>query len=207
MGERRVGEKLLRATVYRVYRMKILNHEELRRMKYGMEAILNELGKTVILLIVFTALNRLNYFLFSLLILMTIRVFSGGLHFQTNLSCLLFSLIFFIAAVFSDIYPFFDPTGRCYAAILASTAVIGVLSPLPSANRPIRSRNRYRRLKLDAVLLTLLWSYVLLFHVEDYRAMSCGIATIVLQAAQLVAGYLPLFYKNSVEGRLGNNVK
>lgn len=207
MGERRVGERLLRLAVYRIYRMKILNHEELRRMKYGMETVLNELGKTVILLIVFTALNRLNYFLFSLLILMTIRGFSGGLHFQTNLSCLLFSLIFFIAAVFSDIYPFFDPPGRCYTAILASAAVIGALSPLPSANRPIRSRERYRRLKLGAVLLTILWSYALIFHVEDYGVMSCGIATIVLQAAQLAVGYMPLFHKNNVEKRLENGVK
>lgn len=184
-----MGRKLISLVVYKVYRMRILSHVDLRKMRYGMEVIFNELIKIIILLILFAALNRLTYFLFSMIILITIRCFSGGLHFQTNLECLLFSIIFFIASTYEKIYMLICSVRLRYLAMAFSIIAIGLLSPVTSINRPIKNKRKQRLLKINAVLFTVLWAYILLYKIEEPSFAAIGIITIVLQALQLIASY------------------
>lgn len=196
-----MGRRLIGLAVYKVYRMRILSHEELRKMRYGMEVILNEMIKIAILTALFTILNKLNYFLISLVILITIRCFSGGLHFHSNFSCLLFSIIFLTAAAYSPIYL---PVGFLryrYLAMVLSIGAIGALSPIASINRPIRSKRKQRTLKFTAVLFTVFWTYILLFKIQDPGVISCGITTIMLQALQLIASYIFNLFKDINIGR------
>jgi len=182
-------KRLTKLIVYKVYKMKILSHEELRKMKYGMEVIFDELVKIIILLILFTVLNRLKYFLFSLVILSTIRCFSGGLHFQKNLSCLLFSIIFFTASTCEGVYEFIGSANLSYPAMTISILTIGMFSPITSINRRIKDKRRMRLLKFTAILITIFWAYILLFKTWDPALAACGMVTIILQAFQLFAGF------------------
>lgn len=191
--------------VYAVYHRKIMSHKRLREMKYGMEVIFHELFKTLILLLIFTIMNKLNYFLFSLVILSTIRCFSGGLHFHTNLNCLLFSIIFFTAISYSPIYLPVEFLQYRYLVLALSIGVIGVISPIASFNRPIKSKRKLWKLKFTAVLFTVFWAYVLLFHIQEPAIISCGIITIVLQASQLIVVYTFNLINNiNIGRRIGN---
>jgi hypothetical protein len=77
-----------------------------------------------------------------------------------------------------------------YSAIVISIVVIGLLSPIPSINRPIKSIGKQRILKLTAVLFTVIWAYIVLFKIQDPGFIACGITTIVLQASQLIVSYV-----------------
>ena len=183
-------QRLISLAVYKAYRMKIMSHEDLRKMKYGMEVVSNELIKTILLLVLFAAMNKLNYFLFSLIILVSIRCSSGGLHFQSNLSCLMFSCIFFLASTYEAAHVVIAFRQLTHSMLLFSIAAIGLLSPLPSINRPIKDKRKQRLLKINAVFITALWSYILLYEFEATGLAACGIITITLQALQLIAGYV-----------------
>lgn len=184
-----MGRSLIGLVTYKVYKMKILSHEELRKMKYGMEVIFNELVKIIILLILFAVINRLKYFLFSLVILSTIRCFSGGLHFQKNLNCLLFSMVFFTASTYEGVYMHIGSTKLSYPAMALSILAIGMFSPVTSINRRIKDKRRMRLLKFTAILITIFWTYILIFKNCDPTLAACGMTTIILQAFQLFAGF------------------
>lgn len=58
----------------------IKNIDDLEKINYALVTILNEIFKGIILIILFIIVGKLNYFLFSMLILISIRTFSGGFH-------------------------------------------------------------------------------------------------------------------------------
>ncbi|MGE5632233.1 MAG: accessory gene regulator ArgB-like protein [Caulobacteraceae bacterium] len=196
-----MGNRLIGLFVYKVYRMKILSHTSLREMRYGMEVLLNELAKVLILLALFEILDKLSYFLFSLLILVTIRCSSGGLHFHEKSSCLLFSTAFFFAAAYAQNYLPIGLLHYRYLLITLSIALIWAFSPVASANRPIKNRRKQLILKYTAVISTIFWSCILLFQIQNAGFMSCGITTITLQAFQLVVGYITDPSKKQVRRR------
>lgn len=193
-----MGERLIRLFVYEVYRRKLLSHKQLREMRYGMEVIYNEMIKILILIVIFTMLGKLSYFLFPLVILTTIRCFSGGLHFQTNSSCLIFSILFFMIISAAPAYLYLEFIHYRGIILAFGTVAIAVLSPIPSANRPIKSKRKQRILKIAAVLFTVFWSNILLFSIKDSGLVSCGIAAIMLQALQLIASYILSLSKNII---------
>lgn len=194
-----MGKRLTKLIIYKVYKMRILSHEELRKMKYGMEVIFSELVKIIILVILFAALNRLKYFLFSLIILSTIRCFSGGLHFQKNLNYLLFSIIFFTASTHEDVYELIGSTNLGYPAMTISILTIGLFSPVASMKRESKNIRRMHLHKFTATIFTGLWVYILLFITRDPDLAACGILTIILQAFQLFLGFGLKHLKKSLQ--------
>lgn len=67
---------------YKVYKERLLSHRDLRKMKYAMTVVWNEVIKLAALLALFFMLNKTYEFLFCFSILLSIRTFSGGLHFE-----------------------------------------------------------------------------------------------------------------------------
>ncbi|WP_242661339.1 accessory gene regulator ArgB-like protein [Alkaliphilus metalliredigens] len=175
---------------YRIYKEKLLSHDDIRKMKYAMKVIWNEGVKFIVLLLFFVVLDQLPSFLFSLSILLSIRVFSGGLHFQSGLLCFMVSLGFFSLAVL--ILPHFFPMTLHIAPILTllSAIVIYYHSPKPSIFRPIFNKKRKRTLKYLSLFSTLLWFFLLFRFVlpNNQNFFECGIWTISLQAFQLSIG-------------------
>jgi len=69
--------------------------QELKQIEYALHTILNEVFKIIVLIILFGAIGNLNYLLFSMIILLSIRLFSGELHAKTLLGCLMLTTLFF----------------------------------------------------------------------------------------------------------------
>lgn len=159
--------------------------EDIEKINYILIVILDEFTKLLILFILFLLTGKLNLFLYSLFILSTIRIFSGGTHFNNSISCLIFSICFFILAVF--IFPLLSLT-RVHYIILsaASLIIIALRSPMPSPMRPIKNMKRRYYLKILSILFTLIWLYILFFIIKNEVLFKCGIGTILLQALQLL---------------------
>ena len=90
---------LINLFAYKIYKEKILSHSDIRKMRYGMTVISHEMIKIILLFISFKLIAYLDLFLFSFFILMSIRTFSGGLHFESSLICFIFSFAFFLLTV------------------------------------------------------------------------------------------------------------
>lgn len=76
-----------------------LSRIEKMKLDYSIEVLWNELSKLIILLILFSFIGRSKEFIFSFISLLSTRSFSGGVHFKSYKSCLLFSAIFFTTSI------------------------------------------------------------------------------------------------------------
>lgn len=162
------------------------NSDDLDKINYAIETILNEAFKILILLILFSALGKLRYFNFSIIILLSIRIFSGGLHSKTFLGCLLWTTLFFTTtSIVAPIIPKVS-IGIYYLISLFNLSVIITKSPYPNPNRPIKSKKRRQVLKILAIFFTIFWIIALLFFTNDISYLNCGIFTILLQSLQLL---------------------
>lgn len=197
--------KLIQLFIYYLYKKKLFSHKDIRKIKYGIEVIVNEVIKLTILTIIFTVLKGLTYFGFSLCILLSVRTFSGGMHFDTNLKCLLFSILFFmIACNFSTYIPIL-PSSVNYMIAILCMLVIALLSPCPSINRPIINKKKQQTCKLFAVLITLIWFSYLFYKINNSILFKCGITTISILSIQLIFGYY-INRVNQISRRIQNEI-
>ncbi|NMM61774.1 accessory gene regulator B family protein [Clostridium sp. P21] len=156
---------------------------------YALKAILGEVIKIIILILLFYILHRVKFFIFSLVILISIRTFSGGIHLKTFNQCLLFSaFIFIITSLVAPIMP------KTYSEIYYGIAILDILSvavksPCPSPKRPIKNFNRLIRLKILSIFFTIIWLGILFFYITDTFLFNCGLATITIQSIQLILSH------------------
>lgn len=163
-----------------------ISAEDCEKINYSIEVILSEGSKISILLLIFISLGGLRTFIFSFIILLSIRTFAGGFHAKNSFQCLLFSITFFIITSvwvfsFSEI-----PNGAIYIILSISLILNLLYAPNPSINRPIISKTRNLRLKIASVVATGFWSYMFLFYIKDVTQIKCGVVTILLQSVQLI---------------------
>lgn len=164
----------------------IKNNDDLERINYSIQTILSETFKIVILIILFLVLGKINYFLFSMAILFSIRIFSGGCHSNTTIKCLLWSSLFFL--ITSLIGPFIPKLNILvyYTAALFSITVIFIKSPCPNKNRPIKIQKRRWYYKFISTFFMIFWLIILFFFIKNSTYLNCGFLTILLQILQLI---------------------
>lgn len=179
---------LINLFAYKIYKEKILSHSDIRKMRYGMTVISHEMIKIILLFISFKLIAYLDLFLFSFFILMSIRTFSGGLHFESSLICFIFSFAFFLLTVviLPNLFPVSFYPGLIIG--LGGVLILSLNSPRPSALRPIINNKRRQILKFLSFLSSLIWLVILLIFIKNPLFFACGIWTICLQAIQLLLG-------------------
>lgn len=162
-----------------------LGYEDIEKINYILRVILDECFKLIGLFILFLLIGKINLFVYSLCILSTIRVFSGGTHFNSSLGCFLFTAVFF--SISTILFPFLNLTMIHYIIFsIISIVLITIKSPIPSPMRPIKSKKRRCYLKILSIFSSLLWLYILFFIIKDENLVKCGIGTILLQGLQLI---------------------
>ncbi|WP_315080657.1 accessory gene regulator B family protein [uncultured Clostridium sp.] len=182
-----INKVALKITDYIQKNGNITNIDDLEKINYSLQAIFNESFKIVILIILFSILGKINYFLFSILILFSIRIFAGGYHCNTNMKCLLFSiLLFLITCLISPILPKINNL-IYYIISLLSIFIVILKSPYPNKNRSIKNKKRKQIFKIISTFFTMLWSCILLFYIKDITYLNCGFLTIILQVIQLIS--------------------
>ena len=164
------------------------NTKDRSRIQYGLTVLLSEGFKIVFLILFFNIIHNQKYFYFSLLILLSIRVFAGGVHLKGNLNCLLLTTLLFIYT--SVLAPLIPRLPIVYYLLMgiASFVIVLVRAPICSVRRPIKDNKKKLQYKFTAALFVALWSIILLFlessHYTPY--INCGFSTILIQNIQLV---------------------
>lgn len=161
------------------------NPKDRAKIQYGINILLSEGLKIITLILIFHIINYQNYFCFSLLILMTIRPFAGGVHIKGTLNCLLLTLLLFMLT--SVAAPLIPRLNIVYylSAIAISILIVLFRAPICSIHRPIREDRKKLQYKIIAILSTAMWSFALL-SLENPSYANCGFSTIILQNLQLM---------------------
>lgn len=161
------------------------NIKDRARIQYGLTILLSEGFKIVFLILFINIIHVQKYFYFSLLILLSTRVFAGGVHVKGALNCLfLTTLLFIFTSVLAPLIPRLSAVYYLLVGI-ASFAVVLTRAPICSARSPIKDNKKKLQYKYTAALSVALWTIILLF-LGSTPYINCGFSTILVQNIQLV---------------------
>jgi accessory gene regulator B len=166
-----------------------INESDREKIIYALKSILSESLKVIILILIFFVLHRVKFFIFSISILISIRIFAGGIHLKTFNQCLLFSIFIFL--ITSLILPMLPKTYNeiYYGIAILDVLMICIKSPCPSKKRPIKNFNRLICLKVLSVFFTIVWLEILFFYTTESSLFNCGLSTITIQSFQLIISH------------------
>lgn len=155
-----------------------------KKLKYSLQFLYNDLSKTILLLAFFTALGYPLDFIFAGIILFALRIFTGGLHFKTYIGCFLFSLVFFIVAIY--LKNSFTLTRNIIVLIyiFSCLTIIG-FAPISSKTRPKYSNAKRRKFKILG-LVVLTFYLVLNLNLNIHPYLIYGIWVMALQSIQIL---------------------
>lgn len=179
---------------------------EIRRIQYTLKVIGFELSKMIMMFFIFLIFGKAKEYLISLLVLCSLRAFSGGAHMKHYWTCFLCSLfVLSLSVCFFPLLPLPEysislSTGLC----MVITYYIG---PIPSKQRPTINYVVWKKFRFcSTVILFIYWVITILFPNYHYLDIVCG--TIIVQTIQLVITNILQKgdrYEKTIEQKVGKN--
>lgn len=159
---------------------------ESKKIIYALEAILSESSKIIILLALAIPFQCVSEFILITVVLLSIRCYSGGLHFSHYISCLGFSLLFYAITILLARYPLSD-VGIALGLIL-SLGTFALIGPITSVMRPKLTAAEFSKYSHHTIFILIFYSVVLLsWKTLPYRNTIYWV--IVLQIFQLLCAH------------------
>lgn len=140
-------------------RMPDITDENAEIILYGLQLIIGELPKTILLFAIGFIIGMGWYMIFAFIAIMPYRAMSGGFHLHTHLGCILSTVIFFYGDIFISKYLVLDDMQRYI--LVALSFVFGILmvsmyAPADTEDVPIISKKERKFKKtLSYIMLTL----------------------------------------------------
>ncbi len=161
-----------------------LTPDERSKLKYSLQVILGDASKLIVLFLFFLCLKVPGQFAMAVLALSILRVYTGGLHFKSYLGCLLFSLLFFCAAI--GLADFCElPQPYMYLWWIFSLIVIALISPITSKNRPVYSKQQ--RFNFKVIGCSVVYFHLIgAIAIKNNPYFEIAMWVIFLQAIQLL---------------------
>ena len=163
-----------------------LDNFDKERIVYALNIILSETEKFIGIILIFSVWGKLASLMISFVVLMSLRIFIGGLHFLKSYQCFVFTLIFFCLSV---IMSEFIIVNKAIGFILCCLALVNIVlcAPLQSKHRALVSERGNERLRNGAVIIMIIW---MICYIIFNRSISNLILwTIVMQQLEI------LYYK------------
>lgn len=149
-------------------KMPEITEEQGEVIQYGLELIIGEFPKIILLFVLGFLLGIGWYVLFAFIAIAPYRGMSGGFHLHTHLGCILTTNIFYIGNVLISKYLFLDNIEKYI--LIALSYIFGILmismyAPADTENVPIISKKERKRKKiLSYIVLTILLSAAILIQ-------------------------------------------
>ena len=158
---------------------------ELKKIKYFYLCLLYEGSKFLLMLLFFSCVHLQREYLVAIVVLLSIRGFSGGIHLQTYTGCLIFSFAFMLSSILcSQTITLSNTTQN---AILALCILLMLfVGPVTSSNRPALTQKQnmiYRCITCSVLLFYL----ILFIAAKTFPYRNICFWVIVFQISQLVA--------------------
>lgn len=158
---------------------------EIELLRYFYLCLVYEGSKFLIMLIFFSALHLRTEFLIGILVLLSLRNFYGGLHFQRYISCFAFTFGFTAISLLLAYYIHLSNLWQIMI-LLAAFTISCFIGPIASSNRPPLSKRQERIYHICGIFVFLI--YLSLFITwKTFPYSNICFWVIVLQTLQLAA--------------------
>lgn len=169
---------------------------QMQQIRYILLSLASEASKFLILLIFFKHISKTLEMLISIIALLSVRLFMGGIHFKHYLPCLLFTFGIFYSGI--CILPFYVHLN--VAAVLTVLNLCILLNyltgPVLSSYRIPLTKAQKRSSSIKASTSILLYIIIIfVFQENDY--LYTGFWMIVLQTFQLIIAKTIIFTKGN----------
>ena len=156
------------------------------RIEYALGILINESEKILAIVIIFIMICRVEMFLISFVVLMSLRIFIGGLHFSTRSGCFVFSTLFFVTTVFLSEFFYIN---KLVGLIIGCLACINISScaPLASKHRILVTERGRKTLRKQSMVMLTIW--LVCYMVLRKMVANVIIWTVIMQQMEL------LYYK------------
>lgn len=143
-------------------KMPEITEEQGEIIQYGLELIIGEFPKIILLFVLGFILGIGWYVLFAFITIAPYRGMSGGFHLHTHLGCIITTNVFYIGSVLISKYLFLDNIEKYILIALSyifGMLMISMYAPADTENVPIISEKERKRKKiLSYIILTILLS-------------------------------------------------
>lgn len=157
---------------------------EIELLRYFYLCFLYESSKFIIMFVFFSLFHLQIEFCIEVFVLLSIRSFYGGIHFEHYSSCFAFTLIFFGIGLLLSESAYLN-NGSQICILFFCLIVSWTIKPITSKNRPKLSHRQEMRYHFLGMLL--LFIYLLLFiTLKTFPYKNICFWVIVLQTTQLV---------------------
>lgn len=157
---------------------------EMKQIKYLTSAFVSEASKLLLLAVFFSFLSKLPELAVSVIALLSVRNFMGGIHLKHYSSCLLLSWgIFFMGICVLPYCINLSVLGMMVILVLCLVAVY-LIGPVLSPYRTVLTDNQKKSSSLKAATAILIY-LTLVFIFQRNSCLYAGFWIIVLQTLQL----------------------
>lgn len=160
-----------------------LTNYQIAQLGYLYKTVFSEISKLLIMGFLFHA--YLTEYLFSIAVMLILRCLTGGLHFDTYLTCLTGSIVLMgLAVIFLP--PLISHLPLKSLFLLFCLLIINSIGPIVSKYRPSYSKEHLTYCK--RIVLCFIFIYSLLVYVmPDTHLLNVGTGVILLHTLQLIA--------------------
>lgn len=167
---------------------KLIPYEKMEIYNYGFKLMLSDIINFSIIMLLGVLLNRVLDGLVYLVVLCSIRRFSGGFHAKTFWLCRLSMIItFLLILTLVDFLSFItiSPLTSVFINIVL-LLFIAVFSPVKHPNKKLNSK-QIKKNKYNAILVTILWTPLSVFLIYLNITQGITIVTTILAVVILMA--------------------
>ena len=138
-----------------------VDNERAKVIKYGLEIIIGEIPKLILLVVVAIILKIGWLVVFAYLTMLPYKVMAGGFHLKTNIGCLIGTFTVYYGNVLISKYMVIEPIYLKYIIIIAtwifSIIMISLYAPADTINLPIlRKKERKTKKILSYIFATIM---------------------------------------------------
>lgn len=138
-----------------------VDNERAEVIKYGLEIIIGEIPKLILLVVVAIILKIGWLVVFAYLTMLPYKVMAGGFHLKTNIGCLIGTFTVYYGNVLISKYMVIEPIYLKYIVIIAtwifSIIMISLYAPADTINLPIlRKKERKTKKILSYIFATIM---------------------------------------------------
>ena len=139
-----------------------VDNERAEVIKYGLEIIIGEIPKLILLVVVAIILKIGWLVVFAYLTMLPYKVMAGGFHLKTNIGCLIGTFTVYYGNVLISKYMVIEPIYLKYIIIIAtwifSIIMIRLYAPADTINLPIlRKKERKTKKILSYIFATIMF--------------------------------------------------
>lgn len=157
---------------------------EMRQINYVLISFGSEISKLILITLFFFRISKLEELAVSVIALLSVRNFTGGIHLKHYISCLLLSFGIFFTGI--CVLPEIICLDTLTMLIILNICIILIyrIGPVLSSYRPVLSEERKKSSSLKAATSVLIYTFAV-FVFQKNSCLYAGFWIIVLQTLQL----------------------